>query len=443
MVFRLVIIMVLLAPLPFALTLSWAWGSVAVLTGALLVAWSVELISSRDRPALGLKTAWPLILPYLCVAAWAAIQTLPALPEGWHHPLWQSTTAVLPVDVSGAISLNQNDTLDGIIRLLAYAGIFWLAFQYGRDLKQADLGLHALVAAGTVYSLYGLVVEFTQANLILWYPKPRHFDDLTSTFLNRNTFATYAGFTLICITALILRGIARSLGSTASVRQGMRSLFQEFGRKGWGLLLCLSIVFSALLLSHSRAGFFSSLLGLAILFTALGFSKTIRPRTVAASLIGFIFVLVGFLALSGEGLNQRLVHAPIDLEGRTRIYELELEAIKSTPLLGTGYGTFEEVFRFYRNEDVQVNIDKAHNSYLEIVLELGIPGAALLILSVLIASVICLHGIRHRHRSTLFPAIGIAVSAQVAVHSLVDFSLQIPAVAITYSFLLGICCAQS
>ena len=55
----------------------------------------------------------------------------------------------------------------------------------------------------------------------------------------------------------------------------------------------------------------------------------------------------------------------------------------------------------------------------------------------------CWVGIRRRRRDRIYPAIGVAATALVAAHSTVDFSLQIPAVAVSYAFLLGLGCAQS
>ena len=50
---------------------------------------------------------------------------------------------------------------------------------------------------------------------------------------------------------------------------------------------------------------------------------------------------------------------------------------------------------------------------------------------------------RRRRRDAVYPCIGFAATTLVAAHSLVDFSLQIPAVALTYSLLMGAACAQS
>jgi hypothetical protein len=43
----------------------------------------------------------------------------------------------------------------------------------------------------------------------------------------------------------------------------------------------------------------------------------------------------------------------------------------------------------------------------------------------------------------VYPAVIAACSVLVAVHSLVDFSLEMPANAATYALLLGVGCAQS
>ncbi|MEE8430492.1 MAG: prepilin-type N-terminal cleavage/methylation domain-containing protein [Candidatus Desulfatibia sp.] len=55
----------------------------------------------------------------------------------------------------------------------------------------------------------------------------------------------------------------------------------------------------------------------------------------------------------------------------------------------------------------------------------------------------CVFGIRRRQRDWVYPSVGVAATILVVIHSLVDFSLQIPAVAITYACIMGVACAQS
>ncbi|MBT3172905.1 MAG: 1,4-beta-xylanase, partial [Rhodospirillaceae bacterium] len=42
-----------------------------------------------------------------------------------------------------------------------------------------------------------------------------------------------------------------------------------------------------------------------------------------------------------------------------------------------------------------------------------------------------------------YPAAGVAAGVLVASHSIVDFSLQIPAVSVVFAAMLGAACAQS
>ena len=56
---------------------------------------------------------------------------------------------------------------------------------------------------------------------------------------------------------------------------------------------------------------------------------------------------------------------------------------------------------------------------------------------------ICLAGVNRRHRDWVYPATGVAASVLVGLHATVDFSLQIPAVAILYAGIMGLACAQS
>ena len=155
--------------------------------------------------------------------------------------------------------------------------------------------------------------------------------------------------------------------------------------------------------------------------------------------VGYLFFL-----LSGEVVSDRLEQTTAAQEGdRLRVYDITITAIQDSPLLGTGLGTFKEVFRFYQTENIINIFHQAHNTYLENALELGIPAASLLILSVFGCVLLCGFGVVRRRRNVAYSAIGLAASMLVGVHSLFDFPLQIPAIAATYAFILGTACAQS
>ena len=43
MIFRVLLVLVLLAPLPLASELTWAWGSIACITALLVIAWGTAM----------------------------------------------------------------------------------------------------------------------------------------------------------------------------------------------------------------------------------------------------------------------------------------------------------------------------------------------------------------------------------------------------------------
>ncbi len=103
----------------------------------------------------------------------------------------------------------------------------------------------------------------------------------------------------------------------------------------------------------------------------------------------------------------------------------------------------QEVFRFHRSETIPKPLAKAHNTYLENALELGIPAAMALFGTVAALFGRCLIGVRVRRRNAIYPCIGVGATVLIATHASVDFSLQNPAVAATYALLMGAAVAQS
>ena len=112
-------------------------------------------------------------------------------------------------------------------------------------------------------------------------------------------------------------------------------------------------------------------------------------------------------------------------------------------MLGAGAGPFADVFSLSHPPAIYTRVLRAHDTYLENALELGIPGAVVLTLAVAAPVMICLVGIRRRRRNALYPCMGVAASVLVGLHATVDFTMQVPAVAATYALIMGAACSQS
>ncbi len=278
MIFWTLIALVVLAPLPFASVPAWSWGLIACITGILLIAWAARLVIDGESPPVGLRRIWPFVLLFGFTIAWAATQVLPVTPASWHHPLWRSVAEALGHAGDGSVSLNPFATRTALVRLLAYAGVFWLSLQYCRSPRRAWQAIYALAIAGLVYSVYGLIVEFSGTKMILWYDKNSYRDDLTSTFVNRNSYATYAGLTLICASGLLVKIMSENFGAYAGWREGLRRLLDHVAARASILVVAWITILTALLLTHSRGGFVSAFLGLLMLCLTLALTRQVRLR---------------------------------------------------------------------------------------------------------------------------------------------------------------------
>ena len=201
----------------------------------------------------------------------------------------------------------------------------------------------------------------------------------------------------------------------------------------------------ALLLSGSRGGITSTTLGLFILLT-LVVSRQERRRTgQIGTIVTACALIVGAFLMYGDVFVGRLDNLTQDAGGRVAAYRIVLASIKDAPILGFGFGTFQDVFPMYRDGSVGLwgFWDKAHNTYLEVFQGLGVvfggaflTGIGLLVWRCARASVL-------RRRTSTVPIVAVSASVLLGVHAFVDFSLQIQAVTLIWAAILGAGVAQS
>ena len=127
------------------------------------------------------------------------------------------------------------------------------------------------------------------------------------------------------------------------------------------------------------------------------------------------------------------------------VYIITMRSILAAPLLGYGYGTFADVFPMFRDQSVGTygQWNQAHNTYLEVFQGLGLLFGSMLIASVVVLVLRCVKGATTRQMNETVPCVAASVAFLLGVHSLIDFSLQMQAIAITFMALLGAGVAQS
>ncbi len=438
---KLLLLLVILAPLPLGSNREWSWTLCAFMVAVITLGWVIQSLIYPRQVSVSLKPV--VVMLFLAVCAWGWLQTVPWVPAQWKHPLWNMSAEVLGGSLPGSISLSAQDSFIAVMRLLCYGLVFFLAFQYGRNRSRALATFKWLAFAGFAYAIYGLIIFWGGFGTLFWFFDEAFKGDLRGTFVNRNSFATYIGLSLLCAFAVFNQQVAGRRNTATSTPVGRELRIERFILQAWKPLTAILLMTTALILTHSRGGFFSTLAGGLVLLYLLNKRQRSHSAKSKAALGGAVLVAVIAFVLTSEVLIQRIDHLTIDGNARIKVYGLTAEAIQDKPVLGFGYGTFSDSFRLYRDDTLEAHYDKTHNTYLENIFELGWPVAGVLFLCMAWMTLLCCTGARNRGRDWVYPATGVAATVLVAIHSLFDFSLQMPGIAINYACILGVACAQS
>lgn len=444
--FWLLAAVVVLAPLPFGSYRAWAWSALSVAIGILLLLWS---FAAARKPGT-VRIPWrALALPatvFAVLMLWFLLQASGASPGSWHHSIWQQTSNALGTTVPGAISISPEATISGIMRFMAYAGVFFLALQFGRAPERAHAMVWIVVLAGLAYALYGLVLKFSGTETILWYQRWAYRGSLTSTFVNRNSYGTYAGLSAVATLALMNAAFVRSLEKGVRTRAGFLHFVNNLTPWLFFLVATFVVIATALLFSQSRGAFLATLLGIGTFIAMMALYGQQKTGAAVGYVVAFVVAGAVLVSFSGSATLNRFGDWLSEGDGRAAIFVLSTRAIAEHPILGWGLGTFRGVFQILRDGTFTVltpAYQQAHSSYLELALEAGLPAFVLMMSLLAGMAGLCIRGVLRRRRRVVYPALGLGATALVAAHAAIDFSLQIPAITATYLFLMGAACGQS
>lgn len=429
---RLLMAILVFAPVPLGGARPLAVSLLMTAIGVVLAVWAFERRHSGPLP-VSLRRLW---LPAVLAGAaftWGCLQATPLPPyfgmDQWAHPLWSKAAVVLG-PLPAFVSLSPEGSRSVLMRLAIEITVFFLALQLGRDRQRARWMIETLAFGGSVLALYGIVAFLSFDERILWMEKTAYRGTLTATLINRNHYATLAGLGLLCVVTTLIVPLEKLWAGP-----GFRALARISGR-AWLLFLGGGALFTALLLTQSRGGIGATLLGLVIFTLALARLNLRRAMPVIAGLV--------VLALSiSLGLWDRMASVGEDGAGRWAVYRASLELLSARPWLGIGLGAFGDAFGAVRPVGMTQIWTHAHCDWLELIIEWGIPAGACWLGALAWLALRCVRGLVERRRDRAFPVLGVAATSLVGTHATMDFSLQIPAVAMWYAAILGIAAAQS
>lgn len=412
------LLLVCLAPLAFGAMPVWVWAVLACWSGVLLV--GVGWRQAHEPQRGGSPFFAVAVLCLLLVLAYAFVQAVPGLPGA--HPLWAQAADALGEELDGAISMDPRRTLAGAVKLALPLTVLLLAHALAGPADQRERALAVFVAAATGYAVYALWMQAGGGQQVLWVAKAAYRDVATGTFINRNAFAAYLGLALVATAAVLLARL-RDEGLVILVGGA------------WPWTAGFLLLATALVATQSRGGLASVALALAAL---LWLRPLTEPRWLSFALRlsasgGLAFGALHLAAERWEALAAESVE-------RLAVYRATVEAILERPLLGHGLGSFPEAFARHRPESVERVFDQAHNGPLHAALELGIPAASLLLLGLIL---LVATAWRPARRGDVPAQAALAAAVMLAAHTMVDFAPQVPAVAISAAFLMGLAAAAA
>ncbi len=465
LVFWLLIATVAIAPLPFASNRPLPWSVLSAVVAVLLVLWGLDRLRAVLRqsatavlrasasidgptaptPAAVIIDRFALVFAVVfgALIVWYWFQTS-SLSAGLAHPAWAEAARVLDEPLPGAIALDPGVGAHQAMRLLAYGGVFFLALVLCRDRQRARWAFIALAVVGLAYAAYGLFTMFAGHKTVLGLVPSAYSRSVTSTFINRNSYATYGGLCVLIAMGPLLSELRHVMRSGASPIATLRALSEEATPVFYLTALAIATGVMAVILTGSRAGVASLLLGFAVFGLGMLIVRDLGLRAFLA-LVGIGTLCVAAVMMLSGGFLAERVSDGMEQDARWVLFEIGRQVAGERPVAGHGLGGFAAAFNsgLHAPPGFDAYVDFAHNSYLELAVEGGIPALLLSLALIGMAVGVCVAALFSHARGTSFAIAAIAGTALIAGHSMVDFSLQMPAVAVTFMLMLGVASAQS
>ncbi|MCF8106267.1 MAG: O-antigen ligase family protein, partial [Desulfohalobiaceae bacterium] len=272
---------------------------------------------------------------------------------------------------------------------------------------------------------------------VLWSGIDAYEGCARGTFVNRNHFACFLNLLWPVLLAWIM-----SLEDMQPRTKGMsRAEHQEqirYKKFLYGFLVGLAIL--ALFFSRSRGGIFSALVGLTVF---LFLNRSRRAETVVLVCAAWAVMLAYGWIIGFEEILARFDQIERST-GRLFIWEDTWRMVMDHPWLGVGMNAFETIGRVYNTSLPESKFYyHAHNDYLQLMAEVGLPLAVTLILAAWTLWLVMARRVRQKARQAqgleaLLAAGALAGCAAFLVHSAVEFNWQIPANQVYFLVMMGL-----
>ena len=412
-------------------TVWWlAFGTVVAVAASWHLFRGAWLAPDRPLQITHHKRLFLVLLPVPVVALLQAAPLAGLLPAAL---TWLPAGLAEPV----SISVLPSASYFGALRVLIYMAFFALVLEVAGQGARAEKVGWLLFFGIAAHALWALIALNVLGDVAPWGPKTAYEGNATGTFVNRNSFATFLGFGLVLGLALT---VERARGPRIRHSRGRSPLSPENMEIAFLFGVCLIIAIT-LFATESRLGIMATLV--AVLVTALALrlkTDVARGRVLLEGLA--LTVLLGAIGVLGGGVGsiERAIFAAGDLELRADIYRGALAMIAERPWLGWGWDNFAPAFEVMRGPGLETNLvfELAHSTYLTHWIELGLIFGSLVIVAGAMLGVSLVQRLMRRRVNIAMPAAALGALVLGALHSTMDFSLEMPANMFLFLAILGL-----
>jgi len=354
-------------------------------------------------PAFWLLAAIPVLLPLLQLvplppALWSGLPgravTVDALGLIGHAESWRPLTLSPPETLAALLSLGPPLAVMLMAAALDPSGRRWL--------------IAVVVALALASALVG-AIQLAGGSAAPRFYSQTHMTGITGFQANRNAEAD-----------VLLIGLA-GLGVLAGSWRAAKGRVWWFA--GLAALLGLAVIFTG---SRTGIALLPAAMAAACLAWCSGpFAPRLRPMAAAAGAGALLLALAALLVWS-PALGWVAERFGRERDARAELWADGWFATGQYWPLGSGMGTFEQsILAAERLEFVDASTPhRAHNDFLELALEAGIPGLAGLLLAALLLAMLALKAWRRRPGERAQTVFAIGSLALLGLHSLVDYPLR-------------------
>lgn len=322
------------------------------------------------------------------------------------------------------ISLNPFATQVSAYHFLAFALFLGVLLVYLESAARPQRFVNVITVFGFIFAFFGILQSFLSPNMVYGVYETRAGASFGS-FVNRHNYASFVEMAIALPLGLIFVG---------AVKKDKKLLY----------ITAIALMGVSLLLSRSRGGlvaFLAEIVLLVILSRQGGSSKEFGLKVALAGLL-VVGIIGGSVFVGGESSLTRFAETAASKDittDRGHIWKVTLSAISHNMPFGAGLGAFGVSYTPYDSYNGLERVEQAHNDYLQVLSDAGIPG---LLIGLFFIFALVKAGLRAVRTKNTFRR-GIAIGAlsgcfAILVHSIFDFVLHTTAISVMFLSMLAL-----